>query len=214
MGERGQELVLGAIGPLGFRQRLVLGGQQARVADGHRRVAGQAQQHALVAIGEGPRHQIADIEQAADALVDADRHHQCGDGADLAGGIDIVFGEAGVGPVVVGPERPAGLHHAPAHTAAALDATDGLLGRSHPRAHGHRLRQGGLGVLGQRDGGRVARGQLARRHAHALQHGVDVERGADRARQLGHHLGLAPAIVQLALGRLALGDVHAHAQHA
>ena len=121
MGQRGQEVVLGAVGRVGLRAGGPLGGEEVAVADGDGRVRGQSLADHLLALAEGPHLPAGHADQPLDTGVAVDRHHQQ---RAAAGGLDHRL-EVGLAtrvvPHVGRAVRPPGGHDPAADAFAGAD---------------------------------------------------------------------------------------------
>ena len=170
---------------------------QPGVLDRDGGVVGQPLQHRFVTIGEHSGGAVVDADEALDAITDGDRHHQLGH--DALGQHDRHevpwLADSRVLQPVLGPERSPGGDHASGDAPIGREGEPAvvLVPRPYPVAEREppKLR------IAQRHARHVAGRQLSCALGHALEHGVDVERLVDRARQHGQHLGLATALLGL-----------------
>jgi hypothetical protein len=97
----------------------------------------------------------------------------------------------GVTDVLQRPHRPPRLQHPGREAGSLPHAEGGVVDAVHagPEAKDH-----GVGArLAQRDADHVAAAQLAGAFGHALEHGVEVQRGVDLVGEAAEHVGLVPA---------------------
>jgi len=172
---------------------------EPRVADGDGRVVGEAREHRLVLVGEAAERPVVGLEHALDPAVDDDGHgHRGDDPLHVDDGLVRPL-DARIIAIVRGAERPAGDERHAAHALARLDPQRLERVRSVPDARaGQRFRRP---VLAEENARHVAGAEVARARAHALEHRGEIERGVDRAGDLGEDLGLAAAAVRLGVER-------------
>ena len=168
---------------------------EARVADRDRRLVGEPCEDRLVLVGECARRAVVHVEQTFDTAVDLDRHRHRGHEALLAHERSVTLIHARILEVVARAERLARREDDAAHAFAWLDAQRVHAGAARPAVG---TRHHGVGArLAQQDARDVSSAQLTRADRHALEHGVEVERRADRCAHLREHLRFATAPIRL-----------------
>ena len=179
------------LGGLRGDARLLLAGEQGGVLDGDRRVLTQPEKNGLVPVRERARRPVIRVEDAVDLRLEPDRDRDQGHRPLVGHHVDEVAADARVPGVVVRAEGPAARDHERPDAPAGLDA------------HAREAPEVGAGPVAEdepfapgrpeRDQRHVALAELAGALGHLLEDRVEVERGVDRARELRHDLGFAPA---------------------
>ena len=183
---------------------------QARVPDRDGGVVRQPHEDRFVLVGEAVRRAVVDVQQPLDAAVDDDRHRH---GRDEAFGLHharVALLDVRIFEVTRGAERLARGEHDAAHALPGLDAERVHRGAALAggRARHHRVGAG----LAQEDARHVAAAEIARADGHTLEHGREIERGVDGARDFREHLRFTPAAIGLSVqtgvadGHGGLGD--------
>ena len=194
--QHGEELVLGAVRRLRLRARRLLPRVELAVADGERGVVRHPLERDLRRVREPTGRVSERVEQPLDAAVHGDRHGERGPDA-------LGEGERAIRPGGEGGRRlRAGAHGQAAAERLGADAV-AFADRVRRRVRGHPvvhpvadLHPAALGVA-HREPHEVAPAEQARGPPDRVQRGLEVERGVDRAAELGERLGLPAALVGL-----------------